>query len=203
MLLALQFSFSIESKDLGVFGATASIDEQDLIRFLQEKMGAVTEEERQVFMEAMRDHFTDRLNQLMEVKGIKKTTQYSVVYFDPTICVEHDIFNHQGQIIVKKGTSYNPLSQISMNHELLFFDATDLDQLAWAQSHSTATWILIKGQPLQLEESLKHPIFFDQSGSLTRKFGINQVPARVSQDGLRLKIEFIPVGEGSCAQSSS
>jgi conjugal transfer pilus assembly protein TraW len=31
--------------------------------------------------------------------------------------------------------------------------------------------------------------YFDQGGKLIKKFGITQVPARVSQDGNRLKVE--------------
>ena len=32
-------------------------------------------------------------------------------------------------------------------------------------------------------------VYFDQQGALTSKFGITQVPAMVSQEGLRLRID--------------
>jgi conjugal transfer pilus assembly protein TraW len=35
------------------------------------------------------------------------------------------------------------------------------------------------------------PVYFDQQGSLIRRFGIRQVPALVSQEGLRLRIDEV------------
>lgn len=195
-LLALLLSSGLNAKDLGVYGSTSSISEEDLIQFIKERIKTFSEEERQQFMQAMQNYFVSELKKPMEVKGIRKAKKYSVIYFDPSICVDQDIFNHKGQIVVKKGTIVNPLSQASLDQDLLFFDATDIEQLAWAESLSSSSkWILVKGQPMQLEEDLNRPIYFDQGGILTKKFGINQIPAHVSQEGMKLKIEFIPVGE--------
>jgi conjugal transfer pilus assembly protein TraW len=33
------------------------------------------------------------------------------------------------------------------------------------------------------------PVYFDQQGALTRKLGITQVPALVSQEGLQLRVD--------------
>jgi conjugal transfer pilus assembly protein TraW len=33
------------------------------------------------------------------------------------------------------------------------------------------------------------PVYYDQQGVLTRRLGIQQVPALVSQEGLRLRID--------------
>jgi conjugal transfer pilus assembly protein TraW len=37
-------------------------------------------------------------------------------------------------------------------------------------------------------------VYFDQQGVLTTKFGITQVPALVSQEGMRLRIDEFKVG---------
>jgi len=197
VLLAALLVSRIEAKDLGTYGATSSILEEDLILFIQNKIQCLSDEEQQTVMKELQSYCISQLKKPMEVKGIQKAKSYSVKYFDPSLCVDRDILDHEKQIIVKKGTSVNPLSYVSLNQELLFFDATDSDQLAWAESLSTcAKWILVKGLPMQLEEELNRPVYFDQGGVLTKKFGIQQVPARVYQDGLQLKIEFIPIGEG-------
>lgn len=189
----------LEAKDLGVYGATVSIEEEDLLSFLQEKLCRYSKEEQQQWMQAICKSITSQLKNTMEVKGISKAHVYSVTYFDPSIYVERDIFNHQHQVVVKKGSVFNPLSQVSLNQELLFFDATDAEQLAWAKAQSfSAKWILTKGQPFQLEETLNRPIYFDQNGVLTKKFGIQKVPTRISQEGLKLKIECCPVREAAC-----
>ena len=203
VVVTLLLISGLEAKDLGVYGSTSSIGEEDLIDFIKARIQSFSEEDRQQLMQAIQNTFVSTLKRPMEVKGIRKVKEYSVAYFDPSICVDRDILNHKGQIIVKKGTLVNPLSQVSLTQDLLFFDATDSEQLAWAESFaSSLKWILVKGQPMQLEENLNRPIYFDQGGSLTKKFGVNQVPARVSQEGLRLKIEFIPVGGKTCANCS-
>ena len=54
--------------------------------------------------------------------------------------------------------------------------------------------ILVKGEPLKLQRELKKQkiwIYFDQAGFLTQKLEIKEVPALVTQDGLRLKISII------------
>lgn len=185
----------LDAKDFGVYGATSSIEEQDLIQFLKEKIDSYSEEDRRVVFESIQRAFVSKTKMTMEVEGIKKTKVYSVSYFDPTITVNRDILNHRGQVIVKAGTHFNPLSRVSLNQDLLFFDATDESQLNWAKDQEkSATWILIKGKPIQLESDLNRPIYFDQGGTLSKKFGVYEVPARVSQEDQRIKIEFIPVG---------
>lgn len=195
-LIALSLAIGLEAKDIGIYGSTSSIEEEDFIQLIQEKIQSFSEEDRQKFMQTIQNELVSDLKKTMELKGIRKAKKYSVTYFDPSICVDKDIFNHKGQTVVKKGTVVNPLSYVSLNQDLLFFDATDPVQFAWAESFpSSSKWILIKGQPMQLEEKFNRPIYFDQNGLLTKKFGITQVPAHVSQEGMQLKIELIPMGD--------
>ena len=42
--------------------------------------------------------------------------------------------------------------------------------------------ILVKGSPLELQEKLGIPVYFDQYGTLTKRIGIKQVPAIVWQE---------------------
>ena len=58
-----------------------------------------------------------------------------------------------------------------------------------------------KGIPQDVISTLNHdlmkawriPVYYDQAGTLTRRFGIRQVPALVSQDGLRLRIDELEI----------
>ena len=49
--------------------------------------------------------------------------------------------------------------------------------------------ILTGGSYLDLMRRWKHPVFFDQQGSLAEKLGIRHVPALVSQEDRRLRID--------------
>jgi conjugal transfer pilus assembly protein TraW len=51
--------------------------------------------------------------------------------------------------------------------------------------------ILTGGSYLELMRQWKRPVFYDQQGALTEKLGIRHVPALVSQEGNKLKIEEI------------
>ena len=46
----------------------------------------------------------------------------------------------------------------------------------------------MNGSVLDAEKQMQQPIYFDQAGKLTTRFGITHVPAVVMQEGLYLKI---------------
>jgi conjugal transfer pilus assembly protein TraW len=53
--------------------------------------------------------------------------------------------------------------------------------------------ILVGGSYLDLMKTWRTPVYYDQQGVLTRRLGIKQVPAIVSQEGQRLRIdELVP-----------
>ena len=49
--------------------------------------------------------------------------------------------------------------------------------------------ILVAGSYLDLMKRWQIPVYYDQQALLTRKFGIERVPALVSQEGMRLRID--------------
>jgi conjugal transfer pilus assembly protein TraW len=51
--------------------------------------------------------------------------------------------------------------------------------------------ILTGGSYLELMRRWQRPVYFDQQGKLVARLGIRQVPALVSQDGRRLRIDEI------------
>ena len=55
--------------------------------------------------------------------------------------------------------------------------------------------ILVKGAILKLIKENKLELYFDQQGVLTRYFGIQHVPSKVTQEGKSLKVEEIDLNE--------
>ena len=97
-------------------------------------------------------------------------------------------------MIVSSGSRFNPLFVDSLPQDLLFIDGSNESHVKWAKEKgSSSRWILIKGKPLELEEQEGRPIYFDQSGFLTTKLEIKNIPARVTQENNQLKIEEIPL----------
>jgi conjugal transfer pilus assembly protein TraW len=97
-------------------------------------------------------------------------------------------------LLFAEGTRKNPLEVVSLSRHLLFFDARDPRQVKHARELSgryagRVKPILTGGSYLDLMKAWRVPVYYDQAGTLTRRFGIRQVPALVSQDGLRLRID--------------
>ena len=85
-----------------------------------------------------------------------------------------------------------------LSKHLLFFDARDPGQVTRAREliehyQGKVKPILVGGSYLDLMKRWNKPVFYDQDGTLVRKFGIVAVPAIVSQEGQRLRIDEVPV----------
>ncbi len=61
VLVAVFFACQLEARDLGSYGLTASIEEEDLLYFLNQQLQNFSEEDRQLFTQAMRNTFTSHL----------------------------------------------------------------------------------------------------------------------------------------------
>lgn len=194
-LLCLFFLTSaLEAKDLGIHGHVFRIEEDDLLEWLKNKTQSLSKEEEEAVKIKLQNHFVSQIRNPVVHSHLKEAEVYQVKYMDPTICAEQDILNHLGEVIVRKGTCINPLENIQHLDALLFFDASNAQHLEWAkQQNQLVKWVLTKGQPLEIEEKENQPVYFDQFGFLVDKFGLQHLPAKVSKDGLKLKIEEIPV----------
>ncbi|MDN3505455.1 MAG: conjugal transfer protein TraW [Rhabdochlamydiaceae bacterium] len=123
---------------------------------------------------------------------LPKTKQIRIIAYDPSIIWKETTKDLEGNILIEKGERINPLDHISLSTSLLFFDGSDLEQVEWAKEQpSNAKWILTSGNPIELEEEVNHPVFFDQQGIYVQKFGIKSVPAKVEQRGKKLRIEEV------------
>lgn len=200
-----------QAKSLGVHGVIYLIEEVDPIALIHQKLKMMEEsgdlEQRNVELQKKARASVEKPK---PVERITKAARPRVFTFDPTYVVNEDLKDHQGQIFAKKGTKLNPLETVSLPQNLVFFNGDDVEQLLWVKeqlaqsqlSQPTKTkplkLILTQGAPLKLAEELYIPVYFDQGGFLTRRLGIQHVPAVVSQEGLKLKIEEMvlpPSGE--------
>lgn len=193
------FLRSAQARDLGIHGITYPIEESDPIQAIQKKLKVMEDngelERRNLELQKKARTSVERPK---PVEGITRAIKRRVFYYDPTYIVQTDIFDHQGQAFAKKGSRINPLETVSLSTNLIFFDGDNEEQLKWVQDKlitntkiKSLRLILVRGAPLKLAEELEVPVYFDQNGILTKKLGIQHVPAVVSQERLRLKIEEI------------
>lgn len=201
MLTSLCCAFFLSNnayaKDLGVRGQTYKIVEEDPVTHIERKLNTMEENgELAEHKQILRARTKEKLFRPTRVKGISKATEDRVFYHDPTITLKEDIKDHEGNIIHKAGKTINPLDTVPMRIGLLFIDGDDKEQIKFALSQDKKlpggfNITLINGSPIALEKEYNIPIYFDQMGILSQKFGITKVPLIVSQEGNKIKIQEI------------
>jgi len=181
--------------DLGTIGPTYEIAEPHLLAFIEQRL---REKERsgelQRLAEAARARGMETVRHPQPLEGLRTTERPRTFYVDPSFTLDRNITDPQGRLMFAAGTRKNPLEVVSLSRHLLFFDARDPRQVKHARELSgryagRIKPILTGGSYLDLMRAWRVPVYYDQSGTLTRRFGIRQVPALVSQDGLRLRID--------------
>src|SRR5690606_32603632 len=111
--------------------------------------------------------------------------------------LQTNVVDERGAVLFPAGTRKNPLEVVSLSKHLLFFDARDQRQVERARElidryQGKVKPILVGGSYLDLMKRWNKQVFYDQDGTLVRKFGITAVPAIVSQEGQRLRIDEVP-----------
>jgi conjugal transfer pilus assembly protein TraW len=180
--------------DHGVHGELFEIMEEDMIKVLMRRLNQLKESGKLAeFQHAFQEKAKRSVLEPAAVTHITPTTHERVFYVDPTLTIEGDIvlpegIPHAGHVLARKGDQINPLHTLKPHKGLLFIDGDDEVQQQFAVQHAHQfDIILVKGKPLALEEHLNLPIFFDQGGIITKRYGIAHVPAKMEIDGDRLK----------------
>ncbi|MBN8828907.1 MAG: type-F conjugative transfer system protein TraW [Sphingobacteriia bacterium] len=195
ILYLVVFSFNISlAKDFGTWGEVKPIKEINLIEYIKLKI------EEKIKKEGLLKHqkqlstiVENKINNPQAVSGIKDAENNRVYYYDPSIVVNEDIYDHHNNIIARKGDKHNPLDNVNLSKELIFINGTNIKQIEYVKqqikNQKNFKIILVKGNPKKLSEKLEKGVFFDQFGALTNKLGIKAVPCKVSQENKMLKIE--------------
>ena len=194
----------LEAKDCSTFGTTFVVQEMSLLELMMSRLQLLEEKDTlKHHQQRIAQQATHRALNPQPVDDLKQAVKSRTWIFDPSITLTQDIMDAQGNVLIKKGKTFNPLSQmarlrVTLSKPLVFFDGEDEAQKAWVhQHHLESKLILVRGQPLALSKEWEKRIYFDQEGRLSRKLNINFVPAVVFQEGLFLKIQEVVMGDRS------
>ena len=195
--MALLVPFAAHAEHLGVIGPVYPIAEPDLLQVI---LAQLREAQASGKLDALQRDAQARARRAIEdpepVTTVTRTTTPRSFHFDPSLTVPDAITDAEGKVIVAAGTTVNPLDTVTLSKRLLFIDARDAEQVQRAEAITAANQgkvklILTGGSYLELMRRWQRPVYFDQQGKLVAKLGIRQVPALVSQDGRRLRIDEI------------
>lgn len=193
------WALGAQATNLGTIGPTYPVAEKNLLDVIiarlraKEASGELKRHEQEA-----RDRAAYAVNNPRPVDGLRRAQAARTFYFDPTFTLQSNVVDSTGAVLFPAGTRKNPLEVVSLSKHLLFFDARDPGQVARAREliehyQGKVKPILVGGSYLDLMKRWNKPVFYDQEGALVRKFGIAAVPAIVSQEGQRLRIDEVPV----------
>ncbi|MGS4682697.1 type-F conjugative transfer system protein TraW [Enterobacter soli] len=197
-LILLTLSVGSGAKDLGTWGNVFEPAEQDMLTFIQNRLKGM---EQTGELDRLREEATARVKEHAvrptPVEGLSKAVTYRSFAWDPTFTVKETITDMKGNVVARKGDTVNPLDKVPFSQVLYFIDGDDREQVNWTRQQIAGQTdfkvILVKGNIRESSDALNERIYFDQSGVLTRKFGFEHIPARISRDGRVMKVEEIPV----------
>ena len=196
LVLLLLCAAPSAATDLGRFGRTYEIAERDLLELIEARLKAL---EASGELEVLQARFGASVKErLRRPRGVTlpRATRARARSYDPSITVPADILDADGALLVAAGTRVNPLDSVSLTTPLLFFDGDDEAQRRWARTlldgapHDFVP-VLTNGPVLELMETWRAPLYFDQGGIYVRKLGLEALPVIVRQDGRQLAIEEV------------
>ena len=201
-------SGSVLGVELGKQGATYEVAEEGFVSMIKGRLASLDLQQHQ---EAMLRTAKRQVLEPAPVVGLRATSEPREFWYDPSFILTEDIKLPDGKILHKAGTKVNPLDHMVFARELIFIDGRSQEQVEWLKARLDGAEqknkektneennnleiriILVGGKILELQEDLGRILYFDQAGELTNKFGIEQVPAIVVQDGKQLKISEIKI----------
>jgi conjugal transfer pilus assembly protein TraW len=187
------------AESLGVIGPTYPIGEEHLLKMIEARLRA---KEQSGELARIQGQIVERGRQAVlapPALQLAAATAPRTYYVDPTYVLDRNIVDASGRLLFAAGTRANPLDIVTMGRRLLFFDGRDGRQVQMAERLGagaqaiTLKPILVGGSYLELMRRWKVPVYYDQKGILVKRLRIERVPALVSQEGRRLRIdELVP-----------
>lgn len=186
-----------QARDYGQLGATFPVIEPDLLATIEARLHAAQASgEMDRANAAFAQRVAARVRRPVPVDGITLTEASRSWTYDPTVTIDHDVRDQKGNLIAAAGQRVNPLDFVGLRQSLVFVDGDDPQQLDWATKRYTdlqAKIIFVAGSPFEAMTARSRRFFFDQEGRLSQHFGIEHVPAVVSQTGRVLTVSELAV----------
>lgn len=199
LLVSLLLCGSLQAKDLGVFGPTYKISEDDAFEWIVNQR--LPELERTGEIDKMNDKLAQKSRERIEnPRGVHlpqakvaRKRLLSLVYTLP-----RDVLDAKGRVLFKKGASSKPEDILPESKKtLLFIDGNSKSQVDYALAEASANKfikiVLVAGHPLELMRNTNIAIYFDQEQRLITRFDIQALPTKVYRQKSDLIIEEVVI----------
>lgn len=196
LIFALVFLLATVShaKNLGHYGQTVPIAEEDIRKVLMNKLHAL---QQSGALDNMRHNLEQKaIHHAMRPKplALGTTRTPKTYYISPAVILAHDVWTPDGYLIAKAGTKINPFERIHFLKTLIFFNADDARQVSWVKKHYSdfkhVTFILTGGDVRHATEVFGR-VYFDVGGFIATRLKLHHVPSVVSQKGINWQVKEI------------
>jgi len=196
LLLAGALSLPAGAKELGTIGHLFPIAEPDLLTFIGQRLQGMKDSGE---MDRLQNEAEARVKahavRPAPVAGLTPAKTDRSWRYDPTFTVRETIRDMRGNVIARAGDQVNPLDKIPYSETLYFVDGDNKTQMAWVKQQLAGQQnfkvILVSGNIHDSSMALDEPVYFDQYGTLTTKFGLEHTPVRITRDDRWLKVQEV------------
>ena len=171
-----------EMGDHGKIGHTYPINEESLLDVIARKQPLIEQRLRQRIETLKKEMYV-----LKKHDGrYQKAAEDRVYHIDPTWEAPEDILDHEGNVVVAKGSRYNPAEYVQLGSHIII-DGNDPAQVRMALSGGYRTMMIISGDLSKLITKHRKRFWFAPDEVLD-KFRIRRVPAIIEQEGKLVRI---------------
>lgn len=210
-LLAIMFVSKAQAEDLGVWGESTEIAEEDFENHIVKQLEELGEDKLRAHQELIKDKMVSKIKRPRAVENVSAAMTSTSRLYDPSFTVEEDIYGDRDQLFYAKGTRINPLERKAFEEIWIFIDGDDEAQVEFAKNYQESNpertvnkvkkIILTNGAPGNQKDG--DFFYFDQAGEISNKLDITKVPSVVRQAPNDFKILIEEIGLDELEESAN
>ena len=185
---------AVSAKDLGTYGATYAIIEEDAIGYLKKAIAGFD-------MEKFKKSQIEKIRNFKpkDLVDLPVASQDRVFKVDMTGTIPDDIVGINGEVIYPKGYRYNPMEYVFMRRILVFIDGRDERQIQWYKKSLYTTdmrtmLLITDGSYWEVKNKLKTMVYYAKRKIIDR-MGIKAVPSVAVQNKTELEVREYAIGK--------
>lgn len=187
------------AKNLGTYGQTFPIVEPDFLSFIHQRLNALQASGKlQQLTVQGKANARQLIANPLPIAGIQTATKPEQYTVTPQFKLPHDITTPDGTVLYHQGKTVYPLAHVTLGEALLFIDARDAAQVAWAKqtiAHLKRYKIILTAGNIMSTMKQLGRVYYDQQGVITKRLAIHAVPALAQQVGKSLRITVVSLSQ--------
>jgi len=168
LLLHLTLARKAQAIDLGVWGESSPIAEEDFETHIVKQLETLGEDKLRKHQEQIKDKIVANIKRPRAVKGVSKATTNISRFYDPSFTLQENIYNEKQQLLYPVGTKINPLEKKSFDEIWIFIDGDDELQVNFAKAYQEDQQQIYNGKKTKDQNTKENKAKTENLGSIER-----------------------------------